>query len=134
MKYFGGVVLFLTVMIFFTTPSHTATTKVTHEKKHVNYTKIIHSWARYNFVSDDVSFRVISVIPYTDSSDIKAPNKLRLLTWVEYGEILFAYLLFVSPERGVERATLLGTDLFNKLSEREYSNPPLPEEQEEVEI
>jgi hypothetical protein len=91
------------------------------ESKYVNYTQYIKSWATYNFVSEDYTFKVLSIRAYRDGYDATIKNKLKMLVIVDHDGLKLAYYLFISPERGVERHTLLGSSLFQ--NNEEIENP-----------
>lgn len=102
------------------------------ESSYINYTKLIKAWAIYTFVSNDVTFKVVSVTRYHDGYDKETKNKTKFLVLVKYEDVSLAYLLFISPKKGIERYTFLGSSLF--LDNEEPHNPEPLESQSEKEM
>lgn len=102
--------------------------KKKEESKYINYTQYIKTWATYIFVSNDYTFKVLSVKPYQDTYDTTIKNKLKMLVLVDHDGLKLAYYLFISSERGVERFTLLGSSLFQ--NNEEVENPSSVEDEE----
>lgn len=79
-------------------------------------------------MSNDYTFKVLSVKPYQDTYDTTIKNKLKMLVLVDHDGLKLAYYLFISSERGVERFTLLGSSLFQ--NNEEVENPSSVEDEE----
>lgn len=128
MRYF--IAFFLTLILVTTACAAEQKKTPTPPSPYINYTQVIKAWSVYTFVTHDVKVKIVKVSRYRDGYDNKK-EKSRVIVVVNYeDELKLAYILYISPEGGVERHTLLGSSLF---SEREPANPePIENTDKEV--
>lgn len=119
MRYF--ITFFLTLVLATTACAGEQKKKPTPPSPYINYAQVIKAWSVYTFVSHDVKVKIVNVSRYFDGYDNKK-EKSRVLVVATYeDQIKLVYILFISPEGGVERHTLIGSSLFTD------GEPPNPE-------
>jgi len=110
MRYFASLIIILTLL---TTPLYADAPKVKQSSQYINYAQAITAWTTYNLVSNDYSYKIVSILRYKDGYD-KGIYKTRALVVIEHDDLILSYYLFISPMRGVERSTFLGSSLFSQ--------------------